>query len=97
LPGDENESGTARRRRAARSALDVHVAEIGVADRIATEEPEAVALELEPPDVLGTVVCADHDCIRHGRMVTTDATCVIRAFPRSQLREITLLHQKAPR
>ena len=73
LPGDENESRTACRRRASRPPLDVHIAEIVVPDGAAAEKPEAVALELEPPELIGTVVFADHNRIRHVRILLQGA------------------------
>jgi SAM-dependent methyltransferase len=81
LPGDQNESRTACRRRAARTSLDVDVTQIVVADGAAAEEPEAVALELEPPDVLRAVVFTDHDCVRHERIVAAAAAPGIGALP----------------
>ena len=74
---------TAVARRAARTSLDVDVTQILVADGAGAEEPEAVVLELEPPDVLGTVVFADYDCVRHERIVTIVGAPGIRA-PRAR-------------
>jgi hypothetical protein len=77
LPRDENQGGPTRGR-AGRAALEIHIAEVGIAHPATAGEPDAPGIELQPPRLLGPIVCTDHDCVRHALIVAPHQSAGIR-------------------